>query len=76
MSCCDNDDDGHWHDYCCRCCESESERAQRIIEDILDGTYGGEVEIEWPPGQERLAFCDASQVAEAIIAVLKHEDVI
>ncbi|UCZ58670.1 hypothetical protein [Mycolicibacterium phocaicum] len=76
MSCCDNDDDGHYHDYCCRCVESDADRAQQIIEDILDDSYSGEVKFEMP-----LTFTlgdreGARQITDAIIAVLKHEDVI
>ncbi|CPU29894.1 Uncharacterised protein [Mycobacteroides abscessus] len=36
MGCCSCDD----HDYCYRC-YTEQERAYKVIEDILDGTYDG-----------------------------------
>lgn len=69
MACCWHDN----HDYCCECTNSSDERAHSIIEDILDGSYDGEVDITDFP---RLGHEQADQAAAAIIAVLKHEDVI
>lgn len=68
MACCSCDE----HDYCCRC-YAEQERAQRIIEDILDGTYDGEVEI---PDFPHMLSADAHHAARAIVSVLKHERVV
>ena len=73
MSCCYED---HEHDYCCRCIESDSKRAQQIIEEILDDSYDGDVDIEIPQTFERGDREGARQITDAIIAVLKHEDVI
>lgn len=68
MACCSCDE----HDYCCRC-YTELERAHRVIEDVLDGTYDGEVEI---PDFPKLSGADARHAARAILAVLKHERVV
>ena len=69
MSCCYED---HEHDYCCRCYD-EDDRTQRIIEDVLDGSYEGEITI---PRIPFLDPADARSIARALVGVMQHEDVI
>lgn len=67
MACCDHDD----HDYCCRC-YTERERSRNIILDVIRGEYDGEVDIP----KFELPITDSRAFAEAIVAVLKHENLV
>lgn len=65
MGCCDCDD----HDYCCRCVESDADRAQSIIEDVLDGSYSGDADID-------VSLVGAHSRAANVVAVLKYEHIL
>ncbi|MFD6197203.1 hypothetical protein ACFWE3_10915 [Mycobacteriaceae bacterium NPDC060252] len=68
MACCSCDD----HDYCCRCYTFE-ERTERMVADVLDGTYSGEADT---PDFLHMPGAYARTAARAILAVLKHENAI
>lgn len=70
MSCCQCDD----HDYCCQCFESAEERAEAIIIDILDGSYGGNCPAAIGYIDSDVDGGDAAAVA--IVATLKYENIL
>lgn len=73
MACCSCESPEGYHDYCC-VCYTEKERARRIVQDVLDGTYEGDERSA--RGNPYVPTEIARVAATAIVAVLKHERVI